>query len=137
MARLLVQYFEYLKPVDKSEVFVSRPNEGIRHSLGLATARNPEIDCSNSQLTALRAPNGPQRAKIPEADWASPLPERGEVTKMVSFLRVYNYSGLPHSIISELVRRWSRHSPYDLENVKGCWEDDWKASPNVRETAGC
>jgi hypothetical protein len=41
-------------------------------------ARNPEIDCSNGRLTALRAPNGPQRAKIPEADWTSPLPERGE-----------------------------------------------------------
>jgi hypothetical protein len=83
MASLLVQSFEYLQPVDKSEVLVSRPNEGIRPSLGLAMARNPEIDCSNSRLTALRAPNGPQRAQIPEADWTSPLPERGEVTKMV------------------------------------------------------
>jgi len=129
MARLLVQYFEYLKPVDKSEVLVSRPNEGIRPSLGLAMARNPEIDCCNGRLTALRAPNGPQRAMIPEADWTSPLPERGEVTNMVSLLRVYNYSGLPHSIISELVRKWSRHLPYDLANVKGCWEHHWKASP--------
>jgi len=100
-------------------------------------ARNPEIDCSNGRLTALRAPDGAQRAKIPEADWISPLPEPGEATNMVSLLRVYNYSGLPHSIISELVRRWSRHSPYDLENVKGCSEHDWKASPNVRATPGC
>jgi len=48
---------------------------------------------------------------------------------MVSLLRVYNYSGLPHSIISELARKLSRHSPYDLANVKGCWEHHWKASP--------
>jgi len=82
MARLLVQYFEYLKPVDKSEVLVSRPNEGIRPSHGLAMTRNPEIDWSTGRLTALRAPNGPQQAKIPEADHTS-LPERGEVTKMV------------------------------------------------------
>jgi len=81
MARLLVQYFEYLKQVDKSEVLVSRPNEGIRPSLGLAMARNPEIDCCNGRLTALRAPNGPQRAKIPEAYRTSPLPERGEGQK--------------------------------------------------------
>jgi len=134
---LLVQYYEYLEPVDESEVLVSCPIEGILPTLGLAMARNPEIDCSNSRLTALRAPAGPQRARIPEADWTSPLPERGEVTKMVGLLQVYNYSGLPHSIISELVRRWSRHSPYDLENVKGCWEHRWKTSRNVRETPGC
>jgi len=53
---------------------------------------------------------------------------------MVSLLRVYNYSGVPHSIISELVRKWSRYSPYDLANVKGCWEHHWMASPKVRET---
>jgi len=129
MATLFVQYFEYLKPVDKSEVSVSRPNEGIRPSLGLAMARNPEIDCCNVRLTALRAPKGPQQAMIQEADWTSPLPERGEVTNMVSLLRVYNYSGLPHSFISELVRKSSRHLPYDLANVKGCWEHHWKASP--------
>jgi len=82
MARLLVQYFEYIKPVDESEVLVSLPNEGIRPSLGLAMARNLEIDWSNGRLTALRARNGPQRAKIPEADHTS-LPERGEVTKVV------------------------------------------------------
>jgi len=35
LASLLVQYFEYLKLVDKSEVLVSRPNEGIRPSLAL------------------------------------------------------------------------------------------------------
>jgi len=44
-------------------------------------ARNPEIDCSNGRLTALRVPNGPQWAKIPEADRTSPLPERGEAQK--------------------------------------------------------
>jgi len=49
MARLLVQYCEYFKPVDKSEVLVSRPNEGIRPGLGLAMARNPEIDCCNGR----------------------------------------------------------------------------------------
>jgi len=81
MASLLVQYFEFLKPVDKSEVLVSRPKERIQPSLGLAMARNPEIDCSNGRLAALRAPNGPQRAKIPEADWTSPLPEHGEVNQ--------------------------------------------------------
>jgi len=68
MARLLVQYFEYLKPVDKLVVLVSRPNEAIRPSLGHGMARNPEIDCSNCRLTALRAQDGPQRAKIPEPD---------------------------------------------------------------------
>ena len=78
MASLLVHYFQYHKLVDKSEVLVSRPNEGIRPSLGLAMAGNPEIDCCNGPLTALRAPNGPQRTKIPEADRTSPLPERGE-----------------------------------------------------------
>jgi len=35
-ASLLVQFFEYLKLVDESEVLVGRPNEGIRSSLGLA-----------------------------------------------------------------------------------------------------
>jgi len=96
-------------------------------------AKNPEIDWSYSQLTALQAPHGLQQAKSPEADHTS-LPERGVVTKMVSLLWVYNYSGLPQSIISELGRRWSRHLPYDLENVKGCWEHRWKTSPEVRET---
>jgi len=45
-----------------------------------------------SRLTALRTPNGLQRAKIPEADRASPLPERGEGQK--------SYVPLPHSIVS-------------------------------------
>jgi hypothetical protein len=53
MASLLVQYFEYLKPVDASEDVVTRPNEGIRPSLGLAMERNPEIDWSKGRLTAL------------------------------------------------------------------------------------
>jgi len=45
--------------------------------------RNPEIDWTKGRLTALRTPNGPQRAKIPEADHTSPLPERGEGTTNV------------------------------------------------------
>jgi len=45
-------------------------------------ARNPEIVWRKGRLTALRAPNGPPQAKIPEADHTS-LPKRGEVTKMV------------------------------------------------------
>jgi len=92
-------------------------------------ARNPEIDCCNSRLTALPARNGPLRAMIPEADWTSPVPKRVEVTNMVILLRVYNYSGLPHLIISKLVRKWLRHLPYDLANVKGCWEHHREASP--------
>jgi len=119
MARLLVQCLEFLELVEKLEVLVSRPNEGIRPSLGLAMARNLGIDRCNGRLTALRGANGPQWAMIPEADWTSPLLERGKVTNMVSLLRVYNYSGLPHSIISEVLRKWWRHLPYDLANVKG------------------
>jgi hypothetical protein len=49
--------------------------------LGLAwfNARSPEIEWnSKARLTALRTPNGPLRAKIQEADHASPVPERGE-----------------------------------------------------------
>ena len=49
----LVQYFEYLKLVDKLEGSVSRPNERRRPILGLATARIPEIDWCKGQLTAL------------------------------------------------------------------------------------
>jgi len=84
IAILLVLYCEYPKPVDKSEVLVSCPTEGVRPIPGLGMTRNPEIDWSKGRLTALRAPNGPQRAKIPEADHTS-LPERGEGTKMVHF----------------------------------------------------
>jgi hypothetical protein len=78
-ASLLVQYFEHLKPVDKSEVLVV-PMKAYDLVLGLPwfKARNPEIDCTKGRLTALRTPNGPQRAKISEAYHASPLPERGE-----------------------------------------------------------
>jgi len=56
--------------------------------------------------------------------------------KWCTFPRVYNYSGLPDPIISELVRKRSSHLSYDLANVKGCGEHDWKASPKVRETPG-
>jgi hypothetical protein len=78
-AGLLVQYFERLKPVDKSEVLVV-PMKAYDLVLGLPwfKARNPETNWTKGQLTALRTPNGPQRAKIPEADHASSLPERGE-----------------------------------------------------------
>ena len=78
-ASLLVQYFEHLKPVDESEVLVV-PMKAYDLVLGLTwfKARNPENDKTKGQLTALRTPNGPQRATIPEADHASPLPERGQ-----------------------------------------------------------
>jgi hypothetical protein len=39
--------------------------------------------------------------------------------QMLILPQIYNYSGLPHFIISELVRKWLRHLPYDMENVKG------------------
>jgi len=58
----------------------SCPNEGVRPSLGLAMARNPEIDCCKGQLTALRVPYGPQWAIIPAVDNTSLL-ECSEVTK--------------------------------------------------------
>jgi len=61
---------------------------------------NQDIVCTNGRVTALRVPNGPQRVKIPEGDWTSRPLEHSEVTKMVSVLQIYNYSGLPHSIIS-------------------------------------
>jgi len=62
----------------------SSPNDGIQPSLGLAMARNPEMDCCNGRLPALWTPNGLQRAKIPEADRTSPLTERGEGHKIIS-----------------------------------------------------
>ena len=52
MTRLLVQYFDYIKPVDISEVQVSHPKEGIRPGLRLAMASHLEMDCSNDILTA-------------------------------------------------------------------------------------
>jgi hypothetical protein len=75
----LVQCFEHLKPFDESEVLVV-PMKAYDLVLGLAwvEARNPEIDWINGQLTAQRMPNGPQQAKIPEADRAIPLPKHGE-----------------------------------------------------------
>jgi hypothetical protein len=75
----LVQYFEHLKPVDESEVlFVPMKAYDLVLGLPWFKARNPEIDWTKGRLTALRTPNGPQWAKIPEADRASPLPERSE-----------------------------------------------------------
>jgi len=76
---LLVQYFEHLKPVDELEVLVV-PMKAYDLVLRLPwfKARNPEIDWTKGQLTALRTPNGIQWAKIQEADRASPLPECSE-----------------------------------------------------------
>jgi hypothetical protein len=75
----LVQYFENLEPGDESEGFVI-PMMAYDLVLGLRwfKARNPEIKWTKGQLTALRTPNGPQWAKIPQPDRPSPLPERGE-----------------------------------------------------------
>jgi len=42
---------------------------------------SPESDWSNSRLTALWTPNGPQQPMIPEADHISPLLECGDGTK--------------------------------------------------------
>jgi hypothetical protein len=75
----LVQYFEHLKPVNESEgLVVPMKTHDLVLGLPWLKARNPEIDWTKGQLTALRTPNGPLQAKIPEADHASPLPERGE-----------------------------------------------------------
>jgi len=81
-------------------------------------ARNPEVDCSQGRLKTMQAHHEEQWAQIATADQTS-LPQCGDVMKMVSLLQIYNKTGLPHSIISELVRKCSRHSAYDLENVKG------------------
>jgi len=35
-----------------------------------------------------------------------------------------------------LTGEWFRLSPYELVNLKGNWEQQWKASQNVRETPG-
>ena len=78
-ARLLVQYFEHHKPVDKSEVLVD-PIKTYDLVLGLPwfEPRNLEIDRTKGRLTALQMPNGPQRTKIPKAERASHLPEHSE-----------------------------------------------------------
>jgi hypothetical protein len=70
---------EHLKPVDESEVLVV-PMQAHDLALGMLwfTARNPEINWTKGRLTALRTPNGPQRAKIAESYHASPAPEPGE-----------------------------------------------------------
>jgi len=75
----LVQYFEHLKPVDKSDV-LALPMKEYYLVLGFPSfnTRNPEIDWTKGPLTALQTPNGPQWAKIPEADRARALPECGE-----------------------------------------------------------
>jgi hypothetical protein len=80
-ATLLVQDFEHLKLGDESEVLVV-PMKAYDLVLGLPwfKARNPEIAWTKGRLTALRTPNGPQRATIPEADRGSPLPECAEET---------------------------------------------------------
>jgi len=104
-ASLLVQYFEHLKPVDESEVLVV-PMNAYDLVLGLPwfKARNPEIDWTKGQLTALRMPNGAQRAKIPEADNASPLPERGEGNTNVDpppDIQQLGATGFDHLLASE------------------------------------
>jgi len=75
-ASLLVQYFEHVKPVDESEVFIV-PMKAYVLVLGLPwfMARNTDNNWAKGQLTALRTPNRLQQAKNPEADHASPLPE--------------------------------------------------------------
>jgi hypothetical protein len=83
-ARLLVHNFEHLKPVDELEVTVV-PMKAYDLVLGLPgfKARNPEIDWTKGQWIALERPNGLQRANIPDADYASPLPERGDASTHV------------------------------------------------------
>jgi hypothetical protein len=78
-ASLLVLYFEHLKSVHESEVLVV-PMKAYNLVVALLRfkARNLEIDWTKGQLTALQAPNGLQRVKIPEADRTSPLPECSE-----------------------------------------------------------
>jgi len=78
-ASLLVEYFEHLEPVDKSEVLVV-PMNRYHPVLGLPwfKARNTEIDCTKGRLTALRSQNPTQRAKFSESDRTSALPELGE-----------------------------------------------------------
>ena len=75
-ATLLVQYFEHLEPVEESEVLVIRM-KAYNLVLGLPWQETRKSTAA-SRLTALRSPKRLQRAKIPEADRRSPLPERGE-----------------------------------------------------------
>jgi hypothetical protein len=46
--------------------------------LGLPRQETQKSTAATVDMTALQAPNGPQRAKIPETDWTCLLPERGE-----------------------------------------------------------
>jgi len=64
---IVVQYFEHLAPVNKPEVQIV-PMKAYDLGLGLPwfRARNPEIDRSRWQLTALNSPGGD--GAIPEAD---------------------------------------------------------------------
>jgi len=69
-------------------------------------ARNLEIDWTKGRLTALRTPNRLQRAKIPEADHASPLPERGEGNKNVDppqDIQLLGATAFDHLLASEEV----------------------------------
>jgi hypothetical protein len=76
---LLVQYFEHLKPVDKSEVLVVPMKElVIVFGLPWFKARTPEICWTKGQLTALLMQNGQQWAKIPELEGTSHLLEHRE-----------------------------------------------------------
>ena len=78
----MVQYFEHLQLVDESEDLVV-PMTAYNLVVGLPwlKARKPEIYRTKSRLTALRTPNGPQRAKIPKGDHSSCMPERTEENK--------------------------------------------------------
>jgi hypothetical protein len=99
-------------------------------------ARNPEIDWTHGRLTALRTPNAPQRAKIPEADHPSPLPERGEGNTNVDpppDIQLLGATTFVHLLASEEV---VEAFAIRLEIVKGGWEHLWKALPKVRETSG-
>jgi len=66
-------------------------------------ARNPEIDCCNGRLTAQRVPNGPQRAKVPEADRTSPLPERGAGHKIISPATAFDHLWASEEVVEAFV----------------------------------
>jgi len=106
-ASLLVHYFEHLKPVHESEVLVV-PMKAYDLVLGLPwfKARNTEIDWTKGRLTALQTPNGPQQTKIPEADHASPLPQRCEGNSNVDLppdIQLLGATAFHHFLVSEEV----------------------------------
>jgi hypothetical protein len=78
-ASLLSHNYGQLKPVNKSEVLVATMTT-CDQILGLPrfNGMNVDIDWTKGLLGALRKPNGPQWAKIPEADGTSFLLIRDE-----------------------------------------------------------